>query len=265
MVAAALAGASAVSGLASGVGGFLGQQGLAGAAGTAAQEQVAAEKAAQQAISGYYNQAIGFVNPYNKAGQSAIPTIEGLLGTGPAGGAGMETTLQNLPGYQFSLQQAEQQNATSSAARGLGLSGAELRGATNYATGVANQNYSNYVSQIMGLLGLGENAGNVEAQAATTAGGETAQTAVGIGNAQAAGTIGAASAGAAGLNALTGGIGSLANAGGYYSLLNSPYGQNILNGTGGGSMYQVGAQDFGNAPTSYTQLTQPGTMTYTGP
>lgn len=54
-----------------------------------------------------------------------------------------QADLVKTPGYQFNLNQGQQQVANSAAARGLGVSGAALKGAAAYATGLADSTYQN--------------------------------------------------------------------------------------------------------------------------
>ena len=54
-----------------------------------------------------------------------------------------EAQLEQTPGYQFTLQQGLESTQNSAAARGLGVSGAALKGAATYATGLADNTYQN--------------------------------------------------------------------------------------------------------------------------
>lgn len=51
--------------------------------------------------------------------------------------------LQQQPGYQFQLDQGQKAVAASNAARGLGVSGSEMKGIGSYVTGLASSNYQN--------------------------------------------------------------------------------------------------------------------------
>ena len=50
--------------------------------------------------------------------------------------------LEQTPGYQFTLSQGLKSTQNAAAARGLGVSGAALKGADTFATGLANQTYN---------------------------------------------------------------------------------------------------------------------------
>jgi hypothetical protein len=124
--------------------------------------------------------------------------------------------LANTPGYRFNLLQGQQAVTNSNAAKGLGISGAALRGAADYATGLANSTWqdqannfyrgqdaqsSNYYTaqnnaynRLMGTAQLGENAAAQTGAQGTIAAGNAGNNIVGAGAAQAAGTVGQANA-----------------------------------------------------------------------
>lgn len=126
--------------------------------------------------------------------------------------------LQNTPGYQFTLDQGLRQVNNSAAARGLGLSGAQLKGATSFATGLANQTYgdqynralssyntnyqvaANDVNRLQNMVNMGQNSAAQQGQQGITgaqgAGNYLTQGA----NASAAGTMGTANAATNGIN-----------------------------------------------------------------
>lgn len=60
-----------------------------------------------------------------------------------------QATLETLPGYQFARTQGLKAVQNSAAARGLGVSGAALKGAATFSQGLADQNYSTYFQQQM--------------------------------------------------------------------------------------------------------------------
>lgn len=102
-----------------------------------------------------YQQTRGDLAPYNMTGQNALGDAYGLARTGPTGGgpdylaqaAGMlpgqmtQAELEQTPGYQFDLSQGLKAVQSAAAARGLGVSGASMKGAASYATGLANKTY----------------------------------------------------------------------------------------------------------------------------
>ena len=99
-----------------------------------------------------------FQQNYNAAaaGQNQLGNLLGL--NGPNGSAQAQQTLQNMPGYQFALNQGTQNVLRNQAATGQLNSGATNMDLNNYAQGQASQNYNNYVSQLQPYLGAAGNA-----------------------------------------------------------------------------------------------------------
>lgn len=121
-----------------------------------------------------------------------------------------QATLEKTPGYKFNLEQGLKATQNSAAARGLGVSGAALKGAAEYATGLADSTYqnqfnnaltnqTNQFNRLFNLTTLGENAAaGVGAQGVET-GANIGSNIIGGANAQAAAQI-------AGGKAISGGI-----------------------------------------------------------
>lgn len=184
----------------------------------AASAQKKAALAAQQTQLKMFEEGRAGVQPFVGAGQAFLGPLEGLAGVGPGGTAGIMSTLESLPGYQFTLGQGLKSVQNSYAARGLGTSGAALKGASQYATGLAQSNYNNYFNQLLAGANLGAGAAESVLGNAVNAGANVANAQIGYGNAAAGGAIGVG-------NALSGGLSGAANA----YLLNS-----LLGGSGGG-------------------------------
>jgi len=188
------------------------------------QTQAAAANRAADLQQQQYKQTRQDLLPFTQAGQTATNMLTQQL---PALTAPInldEATLRQTPGYQFALSQGLKSVQNGAAARGLGSSGAAMKGAANYATGLADQTYldqfnvantnmNNAYNRLMGVASLGANAGaqtgNIGAQLTGNAGNYLTQD----GTAQAAGLIGAG-------NALTNGANSYA---GYQLAQNNPY------------------------------------------
>jgi hypothetical protein len=97
------------------------------------------------------------LSPYNTMGQTAATNALSLATGSPTGGgtdyvsqaaANMPGTLtqsqlEQTPGYQFNLSQGLKAAQSAAASRGLGVSGASLKGAATYATGLADSTYQN--------------------------------------------------------------------------------------------------------------------------
>lgn len=227
-VVAAVAGAGVVGGVASATIG-------ASASKSAANTQADAARDAAQLQQQQYEQTREDLGQYRALGTDTIPQLQNALSnplltqtfSAPTAAEAAAT-----PGYQFTLSQGLKAAQNSASARGLGSSGAALKGAESFATGLADSTYndtfnralstfstnqntaSNQVNRLLGIVGTGQNA-------AAQTGSLGAQATQGIANtltsgaaASAAGTVGAA-------NAITGGISSAVNGGTNALLLNS--------------------------------------------
>jgi len=229
----------------------------AGAAKSAAGAQTAAD---QQAIAGQraqYAQTTSNLTPYMQAGTTNLNAYQNQPATSTAALSTAYNNAQSLsdprtlsmaqlqatPSYQFNLQQGTAATQASAAARGLGVSGAALKGASNYASGLASSTYQNAFNQnqaaytdasqqfanqttaqntafnqLQGTVNTGQNAANTLANY-----GQQSQNAISgaygnIGTAQAAGDIGQANGYASalmgGASLLSNGLGSVGGIGG---------------------------------------------------
>ena len=148
--------------------------------------------------------------PYLEQGQYGINTLGALMRPN----ADTSAILKNDPSYQFRLKQGQQQLDRSSAARGMGYSGAQIKAAQDYGQGMASTEFGNYYNRLAGLAQGGQQAAGSMAQAggqyANNAGNtfanlSNAQTGI-LGqqaNARASGYAGQANAVNSGLNSLT--------------------------------------------------------------
>lgn len=226
MVAAAVGIGTAVAGVA-------GSAMSSSAANSAANTQANAANNASALQWQQFQQMQQNLRPYMQLGSSSIPGLQsqlGQLGNMNFSFNPTESQLEQTPGYQFTLQQGLKGVDNAASAKGLNLSGAQMKGIGQYTTGLADQTYqqqyqnalqnfmtnygvsSDQYNRLSGLVGLGQNAaagvGNAGLQTANTAGNYLTSGA----NAQAAGTIGSA-------NAINSGLGSVAQGGLLYSLL----------------------------------------------
>lgn len=147
--------------------------------------------------------------------------------------------LTKTPGYEWNYAQGMRAVNNSAASRGLGLSGAQLKGAESFASGLADNTYQNQynnaltqyqtnynaaannVNRLMSLLGVGQSAAN-------QTGAYGMQNAANLGNyltsganAQASGQVGSA-------NALSNALSGVGNNALLYSMLGN------MNGSSGG-------------------------------
>lgn len=231
----------------------IGAAGLAGAAisssaaKNAANTQAAAETSAAATQKQMYDETAARLAPFTTAGTTATSQIQNTapFSFGSFNFQPTESQLEQTPGYQFNLTQGEKSVQNSYAAKGLGTSGAALKGAETYASGLADSTYQNQfsnalnsyqanygtaqgqyntnLSRLQNLANTGENAAAQTGAYGTQTAANIGQTAVGAANASAAGTVGSA-------NAISGGLGSVSNA----YLLNSFYGGG---GQNAGSFY----------------------------
>lgn len=169
--------------------------------------------------------------PYQALGLSGSNALTQLMGLEQGGqplnsallrpfGAGMDTAaqqamLEGTPGYKFALSQGLRAGQNRLAAQGLGGSGAAVRGATDYATNLADTTYgeqfkrywdqnTNIRNALGSIVAGGQSAagmtGNLGYQAANAAGGYGVNAAAAAG----AGGVGA-------VNAINQGIGGIGN------------------------------------------------------
>lgn len=124
---------------------------------SASKEQEDAQKYAADIQQQMYNTTRGDLSPYNTIGQGAANQLSSLtlgqkqptmstVNYNPVSYTPVkmdEATLQQTPGYQFNLAQGLKSTQNSAAARGLGTSGAALKAASSYATGLADSTYQN--------------------------------------------------------------------------------------------------------------------------
>lgn len=173
------------------------------------------------------------LSPYTQLGTQAINPLWAAMGyTQDANGdmvvnpnAALQqrfsfdgSDLANTPGYQFALTQGLKSSNNALAAQGLGLSGAQAKGLSSYATGLADQTYNqqynnqlsafntnyqvaaNNVNNLQNLVNTGQNSAAQTGQAglagANNAGNYLTQAA----NANAAGYAGAANNLSSGVN-----------------------------------------------------------------
>jgi hypothetical protein len=213
-----------------------------------------------------YGQTRADLSPYFAPGQEAVTNALSLAQSGPTGGGPDYTSLayanlpgnmtqeqlEQTPGYQFTRDQGLKSVQSSMAARGLGISGAALKGAAEYATGLANKTYLDQFNVAQQRFGdyLNLNTGqqtNLQNQYSRLSGIAT----LGANAAAGLGTQGTSAASTAGNYLNQGGLAQAAGAQGVNSAL-----------TGAANNYL--AYDAYNRRTA-TNASQPGTSGYTPP
>ena len=149
--------------------------------------------------------------PYLEQGTYGINTLGALMRPN----ADTSAILKNDPSYQFRLKQGQQQLDRSSAARGMGYSGAQIKAAQDYGQGMASTEFGNYYNRLAGLAQGGQQAAGSMAQAGGQYANNASNTFGNLSNAQ-TGILGQqanarASGYAANANAISGGLNSLTN------------------------------------------------------
>ena len=251
MVAVAIIGSAVL-----GVGGAMMSS---GAQSSAAQTQADSANRASDLANQRYEQSRQDLMPYNTAGQGGLNQLTSQMGALTAPFSMTQAQLEATPGYQFNLAQGLKSVNNAMGARGLLNSGAVMKGASQYATGLADSTYqsqfnmdqankTNAYNKLMGLSQLGENAaaqtGAYGMQNAQMVGNNM----IGAGNALAAGQVGSANAWANGLS----GVGNSLVASQMYGGMN---GGGIFGGGGGGGMSgSQFASQYGTGGSAYSGL-----------
>lgn len=186
-----------------------------GAQSAASAQEAAANQASATQMS-MFNKMQKNLQPYMDTGAAANTALTNQLPSLTSPINMNETTLQQTPGYQFNLTQGLKATQNSAAARGLGVSGAALKGASTYATGLADSTYQNQFNNaqtnrqttynmLAGQQGLGENAAAGVGNAGISTGNSIASNTIGAGNAAAGAAIASGNAvGSAANSALSG-------------------------------------------------------------
>lgn len=147
---------SAVIGVAGVVALGVGAAGVAGtviASGNAADASKHATDAAVAQQKDALSQQSTMSQPYRSLGESAIPTLKGLLGLD---GTDPTKALEKTPGYQFAKEQGLDATKNAASAMGMGLSGNTLEGLDKFSTGLASQTYQSQVGNLENVVGMGQ-------------------------------------------------------------------------------------------------------------
>lgn len=268
---------SMIGGVIGGVGSLIG--GVVGADGASDAAQTQADAATHAADLQWkqYQQTRDDLAPYRDLGSSFIPQLRTALQNPLLSSvfnyadfkAPTAAEAAATPGYQFTLDQGLKAAQNSASARGLGASGAAIKGAESYATGLADSTYgdtfnrslatyntnrgnalsnfgTNYgvasdnVNRLLGVVGSGQNASAMTGAMGAQAAGNVANAITSGAAATAAGSVGSA-------NAINGAISGVANNLQSTLMLNKLF-PSAIGSTGGSTLY--GAPNASN-PTGY--------------
>src|SRR5882762_376786 len=116
------------------------------AANKAADAQTSAAQTAANTSLGMYNTTRSDLSSYRQIGQTASDQLTNRLTDLTSPITMDQATLEATPGYQFNKTQGLKAVQNSAAARGLGVSGAALKGAATFATGLADSTYQQQFS-----------------------------------------------------------------------------------------------------------------------
>lgn len=241
--AAAIVGSSLVGGLVS-----------SNAAGNAADAQVAASNAANATQLQMFNESNRLNAPWRQQGSAAVNLLGNAYTNQPGGQEALNNAFFQSPGYQFRLDQGQQQLDRMAARGGNFFSGRGLNAAQEYGQNFASNEFGNYINQLNALSGLGSNASAQSGSNAMQTGALMGQNFTNAGNARAGAYMNTGNA----LNSLIGqGIGA-------YGLFGGG-GSNVWGGwgptnAGNPAIYNspavstVGGTLFGNDPYSDRRL-----------
>jgi hypothetical protein len=164
-----------------------------------------------------YDTASGNLNPFIKTGTGAtnlLSSFYGLDGSNTALGDSALASFARSPDYQFAMKEGIGALDNSAASKGGLMSGNQMRAVTEYGSGLATQNLTNYLTRLSGMAGQGIQAGGTLGQLGTNLGtgvsGQVGQSANNIANstmaggtAEASGILGTVKGINSGLNSLS--------------------------------------------------------------
>ena len=148
-------GGAAISSLA----GLYGASKIASAGQTAANLSSNASLAATQLQAQQYADQVARQQPFYQAGLNALPAYtQGVMPGGNLVAAPTINQLQMDPGYGFRFDQGMKGLNASMAAKGLGVSGAGIKGAVDYGQAAGSQEYNNAYNRYIGTQTTQRNA-----------------------------------------------------------------------------------------------------------
>lgn len=119
----------------------------------------AQEKGFQESIGTFQNadaQQRQDYAPYTGLGRTGVNNLMAVYGDGEPN----YDTFRNSPGYTFMFNEGRRAVDNSGAARGMNLSGAQLKALTKYGQGAADTGFNNWFNRQMALTNTGQNATN---------------------------------------------------------------------------------------------------------
>lgn len=160
------------------------------AASNASDAQAQAAQASGQQQLAMYNQNRADLLPYRETGNQALFALADMYGVPRPDGSGGFTAgrgFEGTPGYQFQMQEGLNAIDRSAAARGRLNSGATMRAAQRYGSGLANNEFNNYANRIATLANVGQTATSTGASLGANAASNAGNATISAGNARASG------------------------------------------------------------------------------
>ena len=152
----------------------------------------AAYDQAMGTLSAGKRESLGFLSPYTDVGGGALSPLSALLTgrsydqeTGEFTDLSPEerfASFEASPGYQFRVDEGMRSVENSQAARGNILSGGALKELSQYNQGLASDEYTNYINNLMGLSQIGQASAGQSANIAGNVASQIGQAQVGRGN-----------------------------------------------------------------------------------
>lgn len=178
--------------------------GIAGSAISAHAQTSAASKASNTQLQ-MQNQVRGDLSPFRTAGADFTNQLTQRMGDLTSPFSMTQENLEKTPGYQFNLTQGLKATNNALGARGLLNSGAVMKGASTFATGLADSTYQNQFNmdqtqktnaftKLMQGAQLGESAAAQTGAFGTQAATQIGQNTIGAGNATAGAVMSGANA-----------------------------------------------------------------------
>ena len=166
--------------IAVGVGGLLGGV----AANKAAKAQVKGSKAAVSEQQRQFDLIRSDLAPFREAGVNALNQLVASLGGG----------FQESDAFRFNLGRGIDAINRTAAARGKALSGEAVRGAVDFASGLASGEINNFLNRLASLAGIGQTATTATGSFGANAAGNIGSALINAGDARASGFVGGANA-----------------------------------------------------------------------
>jgi len=153
-------------------------------AGDAADAVAKGYRESEDIFKDYGDQAINYLQPYNRVGKYGLNNLASVYGNpdGPD-----YTQFTNSPGYQFAFDEGQKAVENSGSARGMTMSGAQLKGLTRYGQGMASQGFNDWFNRNMSLAGFGQQNANQMANYKMQTGTQVGAARQGIGEARGSG------------------------------------------------------------------------------